>query len=439
LNHVFVLAADKQPLTPCSSARARLLLKAGKAAVLRQYPFTIILKGAPSDGVLQPIRFKTDPGSKTTGIALVHEKNGVVLWAGELTHRGQAIKASLDSRRALRRSRRNRKTRYRKARFLNRTKPQGWLAPSLQHRVLTIGTWFNRLRKLAPIASVSQELVRFDTQQMANPEISGVEYQQGELLGYEVREYLLEKFNRQCAYCDAKNVPLQVEHILARAKGGTNRVSNLTLACDPCNDAKGTLNIKVFLAKDPERLKKILARAAAPLKDAAAVNSTRWALFQMFKASGLPVEVGTGGRTKFNRTKQGLPKAHWIDAACVGESGAKLFIEGIEPLLIKATGHGTRQMCGTDAFGFPIRHRSRTKKHFGFETGDIVRADVPKGKHKGVHLGRVTVRARAPFRLGLADIHPKHLQILQQHDGYSYQQGDAAIPPPAKASGSLAA
>ena len=420
MNHVFVLAADKQPLTPCSAARARLLLKAGKAAVLRRYPFTIILKGAPSDGVLQPLRFKVDPGSKTTGIALVHEKNGVVLWAGELTHRGQAIKASLDSRRAIRRSRRHRKTRYRKARFLNRTKPQGWLAPSLQHRVLTIGTWFNRLRKLAPIVSVSQELVRFDTQQMANPEISGVEYQQGELLGYEVREYLLEKFNRQCAYCDAKNVPLQVEHILARAKGGTNRVSNLTIACDPCNDAKGTLDIKVFLAKDPERLKDILAHAKAPLKDAAAVNSTRWALFQMFKASGLPVEVGTGGRTKFNRTKQELPKAHWIDAACVGESGAKVVVDGIEPLLIKAMGHGTRQMCATDKYGFPKQHRTGQKKFFGFQTGDIVRADVPDGKYKGAHVGRITVRARPSFRLGAADIHPKYLQILQYKDGYAY-------------------
>jgi 5-methylcytosine-specific restriction endonuclease McrA len=420
LNHVFVLAADRQPLTPCSAARARLLLKAGRAAVLRRFPFTIILKASPSDGVLQPIRFKTDPGSKTTGIALVHEKNGVVLWAAELTHRGQAIKSSLDSRRALRRSRRNRKTRYRKPRFLNRTKPQGWLAPSLQHRVLTIQTWFNRLRKLAPIETISQELVRFDMQKMANPEILGVEYQQGELFGYEVREYLLEKFNRQCAYCDAKDAPLQVEHILARAKGGTNRVSNLTLACYPCNKAKGKLDIKVFLAKNSERLKKILAQAKAPLKDAAAVNSTRWALFQMFKASGLPVEVGTGGRTKFNRTKQGLPKEHWLDAACVGESGAKIDVAGIKPLLIRAMGHGSRQMCQTDKFGFPKSHRTGIKKHFGFETGDLVRADVPKGKFKGKHVGRITVRARPSFRLGTADIHPKYLQILQHKDGYAY-------------------
>lgn len=425
MNHVFVLAPNRQPLTPCSAARARLLLKAGKAAVLRRYPFTIILKQAPSDGVLQPIRFKADPGSKTTGLALVHEKNGVVLWAAELTHRGQEIKASLDSRRALRRSRRNRKTRYRQARFLNRTKPQGWLAPSLMHRVLTTQTWFNRCRRFVPINSVSQELVRFDMQIVQNPEISGVEYQQGELHGYEVREYLLEKWNRRCAYCDAKDVPLQIEHIQSRAKSGTNRVSNLCLSCEPCNKKKNTTDIKVFLAKDPGRLKKILAQAKAPLKDAAAVNSTRWALFQMFKASELPVEVGTGGRTKFNRTKQDLPKAHWLDAACVGVSGTKIVVpDDTKPLLIRATGHGSRQMCQTDKFGFPKSYRTRVKKHFGFETGDVVRAIIPKGKNRGTHIGRVVVRARPNFvvqtKTGKIESHVKYLKAIQRGDGYAY-------------------
>jgi 5-methylcytosine-specific restriction endonuclease McrA len=417
---VFVLAPNKSPLIPCSSARARLLLKSREAAVFKRYPFTIILKRSPSDGVLQPLRFKVDPGSKTTGIALANDR-GLVVFGAELTHRGQAIKASLDSRRSLRRVRRNRKTRYRQARFLNRTKPTGWLAPSLQHRVLTIQTWFNRLRKLAPIETVSQELVRFDTQKMENPEISGVEYQQGELIGYEVREYLLEKWNRECAYCGAKNVPLQVEHIHPRATGGSNRISNLSLACEPCNTKKGTQDIKTFLAKDPERLKKILAQAKAPLKDAAAVNTTRWAIFQMFKDSGLSVEVGTGGRTKFNRTKQELPKAHWIDAACVGKSGAAVDVADIEPLLIRATGHGSRQMCQTDKFGFPKSHRTGVKKHFGFETGDIVRAVVPSGKNKGVHIGRVVVRAKPSFKIGTADgIHAKHVRIIQRRDGYAY-------------------
>ena len=120
---VFVLAQDKTPLSCTTPARARLLLSAGDAAVFRRYPFTIILKRPPSDGVIHPLRLKLDPGSKTTGIALANDK-GLVVFGAELQHRGQEIKNSLESRAALRRGRRNRKTRYRKARFLNRTKPE---------------------------------------------------------------------------------------------------------------------------------------------------------------------------------------------------------------------------------------------------------------------------------------------------------------------------
>ena len=417
---VFVLAPNRQPLTPTTSARARLLLSSGDAAVFRHYPFTIILKRNPSDGVIKPLRLKLDPGSKTTGIALQEEK-GLVVFGAELQHRGQEIKNSLESRRALRRGRRNRKTRYRQARFLNRTKPEGWLAPSLQHRVLTTMTWVNRLRRLAPVESISQELVRFDMQKIENPEIAGVEYQQGTLEGYEVREYLLEKWRRECSYCDAKDVPLQIEHIHPRAKGGSDRVSNLCLACEKCNLKKNTDSIEKFLAKDPDRLKKILAQAKAPLKDAAAVNSTRWALFNALKATGLPVEVGTGGRTKFNRTKQELPKEHWVDAACVGVSGTNVDVSDVQPLLIRATGHGSRQMCQTDKFGFPKSHRTGIKKHFGFETGDIVRAVVPSGKNKGTHFGRVVVRAKPSFKIGKADgINAKYVQLVQRRDGYVY-------------------
>lgn len=182
-NFVFVLDANKKPLTPCKPRVARKLLAANKAAVFRTFPFTIILKKEVLD-TPEPISIKLDPGSKVTGIVLVQGSN--VLWGAELTHRGQAIKASLESRRSLRRGRRARHTRYRQPRFLNRTRPQGWLAPSLKHRVLTTETWVKRLIKFAPVGSIAQELVRFDLQQIENPEISGTEYQQGELAGYEV-------------------------------------------------------------------------------------------------------------------------------------------------------------------------------------------------------------------------------------------------------------
>ena len=152
------------------------------------------------------------------------------------------------------------------------------------------------------------EFVKFDMQLMENAEISGVEYQQGTLVGYELREYLLEKWGRKCAYCGKEHIPLQIEHIVPRAKGGSNRVSNLCLACEKCNTAKGTKDIKDFLKKKPDLLKKIEALAKAPLKDAAAVNAMRWELFSRLQALGLPIECGSGGLTKYNRTTRELAK-----------------------------------------------------------------------------------------------------------------------------------
>ena len=419
-NFIFVLDANKKPLTPCKPSTARKLLNAGKAAVFKRFPFTIILKKVVT-ATVESLTLKLDPGSKTTGIALLQGEK--VIFGAELTHRGQAIKASLDSRRSLRQRRRNRHTRYRQARFLNRTRKKGWLAPSLQHRVETTLTWVNKLRRLAPISLIVQELVRFDLQQLENPEISGIEYQQGELQGYEVREYLLNKWNRKCAYCDAENVPLQIEHIHPKAKGGSNRISNLCLACEKCNQKKGTQDVQPCLIKKPDTLKYILAQTKRPLKDAAAVNSTRWALFSRLKATGLPVLTGSGGLTKFNRTRLRLPKTHWIDAACVGQLES-LSVQTSKPVLIKATGHGTRQMCRTDKFGFPSRYVPRNKFIKGFQTGDIVKAVVTSGKKIGEYVGRVAVRTTGSFNISALElvqgISHKYCKIVHRKDGYSY-------------------
>ncbi|MEG3892893.1 RNA-guided endonuclease IscB [Microcoleus sp. AT8-B1] len=420
-NFVFVIDSHKQPLNPVRPGMARKLLTAGKAAVFKRYPFTIILK-VEATTIQKPITLKLDPGSKTTGIGLLQGES--VIFGAELTHRGQSIKASIESRRSLRRGRRNRHTRYRKARFLNRTRPKGWLAPSLQHRVETTLTWVTRLTKVAPISSIVQELVRFDLQQLENPEISGLEYQQGVLCGYEIREYLLNKWDRKCAYCGVTDTPLQVEHIHPKAKGGSNRISNLCLACDACNKKKGTQDVEQFLSKKPEILKRILSQAKRPLKDAAAVNSTRWALFNRLNMTGLPVSTGSGGLTKFNRTRLNLPKSHWLDAASVGKV-EELKVLICQPLLIKAAGHGTRQMCGTNKFGFPIRHKSRKQIHFGFQTGDIISATVTAGKKVGYYVGRVLCRASGSFDLAttkgrVAGISHKYCKPIHKKDGYSY-------------------
>jgi len=421
-NFVFVIDAQKRPLTPIHPGFARRLLKQKQAAIYRKFPFTLILEESRPDSIRPHLKIKIDPGSRVTGFAIL---NGAqVIWAAELTHRGQAIKDALLSRRQLRRGRRNRHTRYRQPRFLNRTDPRGWLAPSLEHRVLTTLTWVNKLIKLAPIGSIAQELVRFDLQQLENPEISGIEYQQGTLLGYEVREYLLNAWDRKCAYCGIENIPLQVEHIHPKAKGGTNRISNLCLACDSCNKKKDTQEIEQFLAKKPDVLKRIQAQRKRPLKDAAAVNSTRWALLNQLKKTELPVTTGSGGQTKFNRTRLQLPKCHWLDAACVGKV-AELKVLTSQPLLIKATGHGSRQMCGTDKFGFPIRHKSRKQIHQGFQTGDMISATVTAGKKVGSYMGRVLCRASGSFDIAttmgrVAGISHKYCKPIHKKDGYSY-------------------
>jgi 5-methylcytosine-specific restriction endonuclease McrA len=300
-------------------------------------------------------------------------------------------------------------------------------------RVHNILTWVRRLSKLCPITAISQELVRFDTQKMQNAEIYGVEYQQGELAGYEVREYLLEKFNRQCAYCGATETRLEIDHVQARSRGGSNRVSNLVLACHPCNEAKGNQEIRDFLSGKPDVLKQVLAKIKKPLADTAAVNATGWMLFEQLKATGLPLETGTGGQTKFNRTRLGLPKTHWMDAVAVGSSTPEqVIVKVAKPLLIKATGYGHRRMCNINKFGFPqvnkkdeLAVRKAVKVVRGFQTGDMVRAVVPSGKNAGTHVGRVTVRATGQFDIStptrkLQIINWKYCKPVHRQDGYTY-------------------
>jgi 5-methylcytosine-specific restriction endonuclease McrA len=407
---------------PCHPARARKLLAAGKASILRRFPFTIVLLNREG-GEKQPVQFKIDPGSKQTGLALVadFQRGKQLIWAAVLEHRGEQIKNALTSRRSRRYSRRYRHTRYRPARFHNRRHPESWLQPSLQSRIENVWTWLCRIRRFCPLTSISQELVKFDTHLMQNPEIDGIEYQQGELQGYEVRAYLLEKWKRTCAYCGAKDVPLEIEHIVPRSRGGSNRVNNLTLACHGCNQLKGNQTAAEFGHS------KLQQQAKQSLKDAAAINTTRWALWRRLQQTGLPVEVGTGGRTQWNRTRQEYPKTHWIDAACVGESGGyvELKLHHI-PLYMKAMGHGRRQRCRTDAFGFPKVHLPRAKSFLGFKTGDMVKAVVPTGKYAGKHVGRIAIRFRPRFRLNGIDVHPKYLTLLHCADGYEYRKGDVS-------------
>jgi 5-methylcytosine-specific restriction endonuclease McrA len=436
MSKVFVLATNKQSLNPVQPGRARLLLKQGKAAVYRRYPFTLILKRAVEEPHLEPLRVKIDPGSKTTGIALVNDSSGEVVWAADLSHRGEQIKRDMNKRRAVRKNRRQRKTRYRQPRFDNRRKRKGTLPPSLESRMCHVVTWVRRLMRLCPVSAISQELVRFDTQALEHPDIEGVQYQHGTLAGYEVREYVLLKWNHHCAYCDGRSVPLELDHLHPRSKLGSNRVSNLVAACKPCNQRKGNQDIRDFLKEQPERLACILAQAKTPLRDAAAVNATRWAVYERLKVLGLPVECGSGGLTKFNRITRDLPKTHWLDAVCVGRSTSEhLVIKHVVPLRITATGHGSRQMCLMDEHGFPRTKPKGAKRVKGFQTGDLVRAVVTSGTKHGTYVGKVAVRTRGVFNIQtvqgtVTDIHYRFCTLVARSDGYRYHTGkEVALPP----------
>ncbi|MEK7483120.1 MAG: RNA-guided endonuclease IscB, partial [Planctomycetota bacterium] len=309
---------------------------------------------------------------------------------------------------------------YRQPRFLNRTRHTGWLPPSLMSRVFNVETWTKRVLRSFPITSIAVETVRFDFQKMVNPEITGVEYQQGELEGYEVREYLLEKFKRICAYCGKQGIPLQIEHIFPKSRGGSNRVSNLTISCAHCNDAKGTKTAEEFGHNEVQK------QALAPLKDASAVNATRYKIGEILKKFGLPVSFWSGGRTKFNRCSQEYSKDHWVDAACVGETGEGVIIpKKLQALEITAFGRGSRQMCLMSRYGFPRTKPKKHKRVHGFQTGDLVKAVVLSGKKKGTYRGRVAIRESGSFNIKtktatIEGVSWKHCRKLQAVDGYGY-------------------
>jgi 5-methylcytosine-specific restriction endonuclease McrA len=429
-----------KPLMPCHPARARQLLCNHRAIVAHAVPFVIRLSDRTiEDSVVDGVQVGVDPGSKHTGISVfgfgtttADARRG--LFSVQLDHRGQQISKSLADRAALRRRRRSANLRYRAPRFLNRTRPKGWLPPSLLHRVQGVMSWATKLQRWFPVVGWHQELVRFDMQQMETPEISGVEYQRGTLAGFEVREYLLAKWNRRCAYCDSSGVgpagvPLNIDHIHPRSRGGSDRVSNLTLACVPCNQAKGAQDVAVFLAGDPVRLARVLQHAKQPLKDAAAVNSTRWALWRELSVTGLPVATGSGGCTKWNRTGSGIPKSHTLDALCVGTTAGIASHPG-QVHVAKSTGRGSYARTRPDKYGFPRLRLTRTKQHFGFATGDLVTTTIPKGKFAGKHTGRVMVRARGRFIIatpaGRVEVGHKDCTLIQRADGWQHTQQQEA-------------
>lgn len=418
---VFVIDKRKQPLSPTTNARARTLSKQGKAAVHRVYPFVIRLKEARES--TQSYTVKLDPGTKTTGIAIVDKEKA--LFFMELIHRGDVIKRNLDKRRGVRRSRRNRNTRYRAPRFLNRTRPDGWLAPSVKSRADNVINWTEKLSRWIPLEKAVIESVSFDTSEMTEGQkLYGTQYQQGPLYGTKLRRFIFSKFGNTCAYCggESGDPRLEVEHVEAKGVSGTNSTHNLVLSCRSCNERKGKLSLDAF-GRLTGRDYSGLQPKSTP-KHAAIIQSARNYTIEQIGLLGLEIETGEGWETALNRKEAALPKEHYYDALCVG-SESDYAIATKEVLIIKAQGRGSRLMTRVDRYGFPRQSAKRFKVAKGFQTGDLVKAVVPSGKKAGAYTGRVAVRESGSFNITtdagtIQGIGYKYCRTIQKGDGYGY-------------------
>lgn len=297
---VYVLNMRGQPLMPTTPRKARNLVKTNKAKVIRRIPFTIQL-GYATGETKQQIKLGIDSGYSGVGFSATTKKREVI--AGEVELRPD-VSRNLTQRRQYRRTRRNRLW-YRKPRFNNRvaTKKKGWLPPSLRHKLASHKRLIADIQRLLPITTICVEVASFDAHKLKKPEISGVEYHQGELQGYEIREYLLEKWHRTCAYCGKTGIPLEIEHIVPKSRGGSNRVANLTLSCRRCNVKKGEQTATEFGSPD------IAKQATSSLQAAPFMNLVRTHLVEE-----LGCEKTYGYITKHDRIKLGLAKSHVNDA-----------------------------------------------------------------------------------------------------------------------------
>lgn len=303
-----VLNMRGKPLMPTTPRKARILLKQGKAKVVKRKPFIIQLTIATGE-TKQDITLGIDSGYSNIGFSAVTDNQEIM--SGKLTLRKDMPKL-IEQKRNYRRTRRN-KLWYREPRFMNRSKKEGELPPSLQYKLDTHIRLIENLRRWFPITKTVVEVATFDTQKMQNPEITGIEYQRGELQGYHIREYLLEKWGRQCVYCKKKNLPLEVEHIIPKSRGGSSRVFNLTISCRKCNLKKGNQTAKEF--GYPEIQKK----AKESLKSTAFMNVIRKILAKQINA-----KETFGYITKYGRIKHDLEKNHINDAFVIANGSTKL-------------------------------------------------------------------------------------------------------------------
>ena len=302
---VYVLSNTGTPLMPTErSGRVRRMLRDGLAVVVRREPFTIRLL-YETENITQPVTLGVDAGTAHVGLSATTESKE--LFAAEVSLRTDIVKL-LSARREARRTRRNKKTRYRQARFDNRRKPDGWLAPSVEQRIQSHLHLIAKANTILPITRTVIEVAQFDSQMLKNPDIQGTEYQQGPQLGFwNVREYVLARDKHTCQCCKGKSKDqvLNVHHIESRKIGGDSP-NNLITLCETCHDKyhKGLLP-------------KFQPKRGKSLRDSAVMSILKWRLYELAKQEFSNVGMTFGYITKCNRIHYDLPKSHNVDAYCI--------------------------------------------------------------------------------------------------------------------------
>ena len=326
---VYVKNLRNQPLMPTTPKKAKHMLRQGKAKVIQQTPFTIQLLN-PTGENKQDISLGIDAGTKHIGVSATTESR--VLFEGDVKLRTD-IQALLASHRALRSARRSRKTRYRKPRFLNRKKPKGCLAPSVQNKVDAHVKIIDKLHQILPITKLTIEVAQFDIQKIKNPSISGDLYQKGDQLGFwNVWEYVFFRDHHTCQYCKGKSGDpiLNAHHIESRMTGGDSPDNLLTL-CDTCHD---------YIHK--KNLEHLFTRRTASFRDASQMTVMRWFIYDAVKEKYPDVKLTYGFQTKNTRIHNSLKKTHTIDARCI--SGNPLAKEPDVLYLFKQVRSNNRQL-----------------------------------------------------------------------------------------------
>ena len=355
----------------------------------------------------------------------------------ELHHRGQIVKRNMTKRAQHRNARRGR-LRYRKPRFNNRRRKPSWLPPSLLSRLLNTLTWIDRISSLVAISGIHVETQQFDTQRLANPSISGKEYQQGVLYQTTLRAYVIHREDHHCIYCNRKPKRFTLDHVVPRNSNGPTTPGNIVAACEwQCNKAKGNRPVEEYLRRRPKVLARVQTHLKRPMSAAAHLNAIIPRLLAELRGNNWTVTEHDAAQTAANRRMLDIPKSHFNDAAVLGPITGIRNMPG-RILDVRAAGRGQRQRAIVDKYGTPrgkayrdycrltLRekaqtltpgHKGRAKRLRGIGANDLVEIQHRTGNHRGtagIYRDRVRLLDTTPALTAKLT----NTKLIARHHGY---------------------